>query len=1381
MTCRACGAGGAACRACTATAPGALLGGRYRVQRLLGQGARKRVLLALDTWLERPVAVCLLPEAGDDDVALLRREAAVTAQLSGSERVVGVYDVGEIDGLPYLTAQYLDGGSLQERLAAGPLEVPRALSIAQDVALALADVHERGLVHRDVKPANVWLTSEDRAVLGDFGLARRVGEPLAPEDVLTGTAVYLPPEQLQGAPAAPSGDLYSLGVLLWELLCGRPLLVAHDVPTLLDLQLHGEPEPPSRHRTGLPAAVDALVLRLLSKAPEDRPSGAAAVVTQLRALRAEVRAVRPTTAGTPALVGRAAELEVLGEHVAQAAAGSGGLALLLGQAGMGKTRLVRELAQSARRDEVLVLEGRCHDGEGAPAYWPWTQVLRALHETWGAGAVRAAAGSSAPLIGALLPELDPTGGPADTEGARFRLFDAVARLLQAVAAHRPVLVVLDDVHAADLPTLALTRYVAGECSGRRIAVVACARELSAADPATSTALGRLASAAARTVELDGLPVEDCARLVEQLVGTRPAPTLMQTLHGRSDGNPFFLTELVRLLVAEHRLSPDGSLLPGPTGVPTGVLEVLHRRLEHVSPACATVLRVAAVVGREVPFDLLQRVTALPGGQLLARLDEATSARLLVALPGVPVTHRFAHALVQEALHDALPATQRVELHRAVALALESLRSTTLDERAAELAHHFVEAVPGGDPVPAVRWSVRAAHRALACSAYEEAVSHFQRALTLTEACPPAEGLPRTGDLLLALGDAQSRAGLSDDARTTFQHAADLALTSDDAELLAYAALGYGLGPGGFGFVEHADGILLSLLEEALATLPPSDSALRVRLLARLANELYFTPFRSRRTKVAGDALAMARRLDEPAAVLLALYSSTWAMHGPDGGRERARTADELVALAHRLGDDDMAFRAHHLRVNVRLEEGAWQSAAADVDACRQIAIRSAQPVHRWQVAALDAMRLLVTGRADDGAEAAEQALALGRRGHAEMAMVVYGAQLLTARWSQGRLVEILDLVRTFADRYPHAPAWRAALAFCCTEVGDLDAARVELELLAARDFVDLPRDGNFLTATCLLAHTAARVGDLPRARLLRSMLAPYADRYVVISAGAVAFASVDLPLAVLAAALGDSDAALTHVLAARQKHVSHGARCLTAWTAEEHARILRDRGQPGDREAAAAVASQALSLAHELGMRRHEQRLREAHPAAVPADGAVTVLITDVSGSTALTERLGEVPVHALLREHRRRAEEAARTYGGTALKSLGDGVLLAFPDAACAARCAVQIQRESRVDGLQLRLGLHTGPVLRQGESLYGRTMILAFRIADRAGAGEVLVSAATRAALSGAAGLRFDRGRRVRLKGIADVQQVHRLVWDEAQAPDVPSPRSPRGAGVG
>jgi class 3 adenylate cyclase len=374
----------------------------------------------------------------------------------------------------------------------------------------------------------------------------------------------------------------------------------------------------------------------------------------------------------------------------------------------------------------------------------------------------------------------------------------------------------------------------------------------------------------------------------------------------------------------------------------------------------------------------------------------------------------------------------------------------------------------------------------------------------------------------------------------------------------------------------------------------------------------------------------------------------------------------------------------------------------------------------------------------------------------------------------------VDTVRTYADRYPHAPAWRAALAFCLVEIDRPDDARRELELLAGRDFEDLPRDGNFLTATSLLAQVAARLGDRRRCALLEALLVPYVDRQVVLAAGAVAYCSAAFPLGLLRAAQGDVDGGLRLLAQAQEDHERRGARPYLVTTAVEQVRLLLQRGSPDDVLAAGALLATALPQAREVGMSQAAERLSGLATVlsglhhevgasdvldlteAPRADGqAVTLLLTDVAGSAALTERLGERAVHGMLLEHRNTAASAAALYGGLVLKSLGDGVLCAFPDAASALRCAAWLRAGSDEPGgagLQLRIGVHTGPVLRQGESMYGRSMILAFRIAEQAAAGEVLVSAATREAVE-SPDLLFDEGEALSLKGFTAPQQVHRL----------------------
>lgn len=1363
---------------------GHLVGNRYRVLSLIGAGTRKVAHLCEDTWLDRPVVLLgLLPgQDGPLDVARLRHEAALTARLGDHPSVVAVHDLVDHGAAPYVVVQHLDGGTLATRLGSGPLPVAEALALAQDVAGALQHAHVHGVVHRDVKPANVWLDSRGRAVLGDFGLAVRTDE-VGALPILQGTAAWLAPEQALGGRADPRSDLYSLGALLYTMLCGRPPHVGASVVDVVERALRVVPEPPSACRPGVPAGLDALVLSLLAQDPADRPGSAADVVAILSLLAMEVRpAGDPAPGGTP-FVGREEELRRLTKAMQDSGRGGGGLALITGDAGIGKTRIVLELAARARADGWSVLAGRCFDGDEAPPFWPWTQVLRAAAREHGLERLRRLAGPAAELVAALLPELGdaaPSPTPADDDPGRFRLFDAVAATLRALGAGRPLLVVIDDLHWADPASLALTAFLARDLDGSPVAVVACRRPPDGLH--LHPASGQVRAAAACTLELAGLPREDSDRFVQLTAGVRPDAALLDDLWSRTDGNPFFLGELVRLLSAEQRLVDAGQLVPGAVALPEGVREVLSRRLQLVSPKCADLLRAAAVLGREISVEVLRHVSGVDEAALHTHLEEAVRARLLAALPGIPLRYRFAHALVQEFLYDDLTPVRRAELHDRTGKALLEVHSCVLDAHVAELAHHFVRASGAGSSDEALRWSVRAGHAATAASAYEEAAAHFSRALGVLESSAvTASGDEERGAVLLALGEAQCRAGSTDEGRASFSCAADEGLLRGDAQLLAHAALGYGVGLGGYGFVAQADGVLLSLLEEALVNLGEQDTVLRVRVLARLATELYFTPFRSRRLAVSEQAVAVARRLGDPWAELVAVYSRTAALLGPDGLEAQREAAERTLTLARVLGDQDMQFRAHALRLAVALGLGDPEQVGAEVQACRELADQLRRPLHTWHAAVFEAMTEIQAGRLRQARERADEALHHGLRGHRDMAMVMYGAQQLVLHWAGGRLPAVLDSVRFYADHYPHAPAWRAALAYCLVETGRPEAARHELGALAHKSFADIPRDANFLTATSLLALTAARLGDRARCALLERLLAPYADRQVVLAGGAVGYFSVSYPLGMLAAARDDLDEALRRLTRAQEQHERRGARLHVVDTATEQVRLLLQRGAEGDAAAARALLSQALPAARQIGMAVAVQRLESlaallcglaptprpraaAGAAAGTVEGdAVTVLLTDVAGSTALTERLGERAMHAMLLEHRRLVSSAAGLYGGLVLKSLGDGALCVFPDAAGALRCAawLQAQAEDRLGlpGLQLRIGVHTGPVLRDGESMYGRSMILAHRIADRAGPGEVLVSATTHAAVDGA-GLRFERAEAVELKGFDAPQVVHRLV---------------------
>lgn len=1362
--------------------PGAVLAGRYEVLRLIGIGARKQVHVAHDTWLDRDVAVCAVQGAPEEAVRL-RREAALLARLGDHPCIVAVHDLLEIGSVPVMICQYLPGGALNEALQHRALEVPAALRIASDVTAALVRAHHHDVVHRDVKPANIWLDGQGRAVLGDFGIALSGSVDVQPYDLLAGTAGYAAPEQIVGDRGDARSDLYSLGSVLFELLTGRPPFADPSLMGVVSKVLQEPAVPPSSLRPELPEGVDELVLALLAKDPDQRPSSADELLVRLQALTSP-QPQRVAAAGRRSgFVGRSSELATLRHALDDAAAGRGGLTLLLGEPGIGKTRTALELARTAADEGWTVLTGRCHDNASAPAFWPWVQVLQAAVRELAEEERTALRHRS--LLGTLVPELG-SGAAAeelpDRETSRFLLFDAVAGLLARLAARAPVLVLLDDVHWADAASCALTSFVGRELSTARVAVVAAARDVhEAEDPPGAARVAELAVTAGRTLVLRGLSPAETSSFLEAALKLTPDAGLLGELHGRTDGNPFYVAELVRLLQSEHRITQEGRLLPGEQHVPTSVREVLHRRLRHVPPECAQLLRTMSVIGREVLVPVLCQVEGREPDDAVRLLDEAVAARLVSHVPASSGGFRFSHALVREALYDELPVARRAALHRRTMAALLHVRAGG-EVPAPEMAHHALRAMVDGDVLPAVVWSVRAGRQARLSSAHEDAVLHYSRAVELASTHELAEDadVPPFGDLLLELGQSQHRLGQAEQARQTFMRAAGDAIVDDDAELLARAALGYGLGLGGFGFVEHADGVLLSLLEEAAAALGEQDSPLRMRVLARLATELYFTPFRSRRLVLSRQALDMAARLRDPAGELLALYSVTLALLGPDGFDERRRTADRVVWLATSLADHEMAFRGHHLRLMVALESGNLEQARTEVSSCRDIAQTHRQPSHDWHAGVFEAMLPLAAGQFEEGLQLSHRALRSGRRGSQEMAQVMHAAQVLVAHWARGRLDEVVEAASAFADRYPHAPAWRAAYAFCCTELDRLDEARTQLEMLAARDFVDLPEDGNYLTTATFLAHVAARLGDVARARQLEVKLRPYAERHVVLAAGAVAFTCVRLALGATRAACGDLDGAVRDVAKAYRLHLEQPAPAYAVWSGEELVRLLLSRGNPEDLAAARTTLAECVPVARALGMRRHLARLEELAVRTGTADElasqqgecggtAVSILICDVARSSELTERLGERAMHALLNDHRRTVEDATGGEGGVVLKILGDAVLAAFSSADGALRCAARLQQHyEQVDSspVRVRIGVHTGPVLRQGDSMYGRTMILAFRVADRARAGEVLVS--SQAVSAARTDLVFERPELLVLKGIAQPQPVHRLRWRDERRQD-------------
>ena len=402
---------------------------------------------------------------------------------------------------------------------------------------------------------------------------------------------------------------------------------------------------------------------------------------------------------TTPFVGRAGELATLTADLDAAVGGRGGVVLVAGEPGIGKTRLAEELAARATARGVVVLWGRCWEGAGAPSFWPWVQVVRgyvqvqagdpaSLRHDLGAGAADIA--QLVPAVHDCIPDL-PAPPPLEPEAARFRLFDSLAGFLRTAAARRPLLLVLDDLHWADVPSLALLRFMSRELEGTGPLVVGNYRqsEVGQGHPLLA-AVADLTRGQHRWLLLGGLGQRDVASFVAMAAGAEASEELAAEVYRQTDGNPFFVTEMVRLLASQGRLDPaarGAAVLRG--GLPEGVRAVVAERLGHLSGDCRRILEVAAVVGRDFELRVLQPASGLDAERLLVLLEEAEAARVAGAVPGGLSRWRFAHALVREVLYEGLLAARRVHLHGLVGEALEAVYAADPGPHLAELAHHLV--------------------------------------------------------------------------------------------------------------------------------------------------------------------------------------------------------------------------------------------------------------------------------------------------------------------------------------------------------------------------------------------------------------------------------------------------------------------------------------------------------------------------------------------------------------------------------------------------------------------------------------------------------------------------------------------------------------------
>jgi hypothetical protein len=909
----------------------------------------------------------------------------------------------------------------------------------------------------------------------------------------------------------------------------------------------------------------------------------------------------PGRAAVRLLVGREGELQRLTRLLERALGGEGGIGVIAGAPGAGKTRLLEELSERALSLGFVAAWGRGWELGNPPSYWPWIEIFRCL-------VTRPGGRDGASVLRGLLPAIDGQAGQAERtlNADVFQLYDAADRYLAEAAAREPVLLVLDDLHAADASSLQLGEFLMRQLRGRRLVLLGSHRQVELRrHPELQRSLARLARDAERC-ELGGLSEDDVQVLLRATSGAEDARQARE-IHSMSDGNPLFVHELLRLPPAE-RASKRGEL-------PEGIRSLLRERLAEVDQSQLGSLQAAAIVGRQFAPWLAAEVAGVPPAALDLAVGAAARADLIA--PAGQGEWRFTHALMAETLVSELTPFECAASHRRAAEALERRHANPAAAPWNEIAHHWLAAGPDAAP-RALDAAARAAACAAASLAFADAARFYEQALEALAIAAPGD-TARRGEFLVGAAEAHVLAGERARAEEICARAVALGRLLQDGELLGRAALALGTEA----MVGSADGPVCRYLEEALRLLPPGDSALRARVTARLASARQPDTDPSGPMQLARDAIAMAERLAEPEVLLHTLHSGLGALMDFAPAEERLPLNRKALHLARALGDRQRALRASVRLSFDRIELGDVRGFESALSEHAALAAELDQPRHRWVLPMFRSMRANWEGRFADADRLEREARALRDQGSAEGAALIPARPLVNAllrRDSAALNRAVTQLLGRSPDDRLLAGLFSALLA---SVRGQLHVAAREVATLAAQgippfgaarageratDEQSGPVSG-YVHLTEITSEIAWSLRDSRLARTLYDELLPQAGRPFVITAtayslhGVVDHALLRLGSLVQRPARVDEHAASALALCARL-----GAAPVAAAVQHDWAQVLLERvlagGDCSDFERARELASSATATARALGMHELaeasstlEARLRAAPPA----------------------------------------------------------------------------------------------------------------------------------------------------------------------------------------
>lgn len=792
-----------------------------------------------------------------------------------------------------------------------------------------------------------------------------------------------------------------------------------------------------------------------------------------------------------------------------------------------------------------------------------------------------------------------------------RIFEQVTTVLTALSHKKPLILVLDDLQWIDDSSASLLFHLARRIEGSRIQIIGTYRpeEVAVGRGGSRHPLAQVVTELKRNygdpfVVLGDETAAETRQFVDSLIDTEPnklSDSFRDDLHGRTNGHALFTAELLLEMQERGDLVRDesGEWIEGPTldwrTLPARVEGVVEERINRLQTELREILTIASVEGETFTAQVIGRLQEIAERRLLKQLTQDLDRQhRLVSEEGSKrvgenrISHfRFRHQMFQKFLYENLGDSEREQLHEDVALVLEALYEGSKARIFVQLAHHYEHA---GMYAQAAGNYLLAGESASGVYAYQETARLAEGGLA---ALSLLGDISAHSDLLLELnlllGEAQHHVGQFAESMETYRQTAETAARLEAPNALARAALGYDEPRWRCNLLGTT---AVKLLEQALELLDDGDSDLRVLLIAHLARASIGSASAAELKAMLDEAIAMARRIEDPRALIEALRTRLNLDRDPAGIGDRVRLIGEILDKADQIDDKHLQMELLAFRIYDQVAIGDSEGWARDLASFRQISSRVYEPFYEYNYRTMIAAPAIQAGRFDEAESMAMAAFDTGQRLGVDNNEGVMGIQMFTIRREQGRLVEIAPIVQHFVNEHGAGAAWRPGLALIYSDIGETEKARVEFDRLATDGFSSIPHDSLWQTCLTYLAEVCCDLDSTKDAKVLYELLLPYERLAVVVGNGLVCLGATSRFLGQLAVTLAHWEEAERHFAYAMELEARMSATIWLAHSQYQYSQMLFKRGGNGDPASANQLLDSAMRTAGKLGMRGLESRIR---------------------------------------------------------------------------------------------------------------------------------------------------------------------------------------------